>query len=348
MRRETFGFLLRALPASGLLLRLGGVGLERLPSVPALALTLVLAHGLALLVADPGPSVSRRLLRWGNAISTHRFAIGLACLVAVGVLYRVFDIGADIGSRPTGIDERRLANSVRFFLRTGRINHETVEHYPGIHFWILTGVYLMTYLRALMSGVAETFRDVPLDTFVVVGRLTSSMLAAGTIVMTGVLGRVLHDERTGLLAAGVIAISPLAERVSTALRNDETMVMLVLAAATVSMVHYRSTHARWSFVAGGLAGAAAAVKYSGVFALGPALLAVVLRPPGGSRVRDLALAIAGFGVVLAVTNHYLWADVPNLVRQLSDQIGHLGPGHWGATDNPAWAYTSTIAESGTG
>ncbi len=260
----------------------------------------------------------------------------------------MFDIGYDLGQSPVPFDERRLANSVRLFLRSGEINHETVEHYPGVHFWLLVGVYLLTYLRALTNGVVETFASVPLETFVVAGRFTSSILAVGTIILTGLLGRLVSDERTGLLAAGVVTFSPLAERVSTSLRNDETMVLLTLAAATASIGYYRSAWPGWSLAAGGLAGAAAAVKYSAVFSLTPAFVAIALRPAGGSRFRDVVLTIGGFAAVLATTNHYLWADVPNLIEQLSDEIRHLGPRHWGATDNPAWFYTSTIAAFGTG
>ena len=341
-------FGVRALLAAALLLRLGGVGLEWLPSIGALAASLILVHGLAFLVSPPGVPLSRRVGHWWDVVSTHRFGVGLACLAAVGVLYRVFDIGYDLGQAPVLFDERRLATSVRLFLRSGEINHETVEHYPGVHFWLLVGVYLLTYRRALTNGLVETFASVPLETFVVAGRFTSSILAVGIIILTGLLGRLVSDERAGLLAAGVVTFSPLAERVSTSLRNDETMVLLTLAAATAAIGYYRSARPGWSLVAGGLAGAAAAVKYSAVFSLSPALVAIALRPAGGSRFRDVALTIGGFAAILATTNHYLWADVPNLIEQLSNQIRHLGPGHWGATDNPAWFYTSTIAAFGTG
>ena len=162
------------------------------------------------------------------------------------------------------------------------------------------------------------------------------------------MGRALFNERSGLLAAGIVAIAPLAERVSTELRNDETLVLLVLASVLSSVSLYRSEQSRWALIAGCLAGAATAVKYSGVFSLLPALVGIAVRPLTASSARRLALTLVGFGTVLAATNHYLWADVPNFMRQLSDQIAITGEGHWAATDNPAWVYTRTIAESGTG
>ena len=337
---------LRALAAAALLLRLGGIWLDWLPSTGTLVAGLVIAYGLTAVVRARGSGTSHD--RWWQALATHWFGTSLGMLSVAGVLYRVFDIGFDLGHTPINIDEGRLASSVLHFLRTGAIDHTTVEHYPGVHFWLLAGVYLGTYLWALVSGIAETLESVPLETFVLAGRITSSVLGAGTIALTGFVGRALFNERSGLLAAGLVAIAPLAERVSTSLRNDETLVLLVLASVLSSVSLYRSEKSRWALIAGCLAGAATGVKYSGVFSLLPALAGSAVRPLTASSVRRLALTLVGFGTVLAATNHYLWADVPNFLRQLSDQIAITGEGHWAATDNPAWFYTRIIAESGTG
>ena len=250
--------------------------MEWLPSTRTLVVGLVVAYGLTSVVRARGSSTPYD--RWWQALAAHWFGTSLVVLSVAGVLYRVFDISFDLGHSPIGIDERQLANSVLRFLRTGTINHSTVEHYPGVHFWLLAGVYLGTYLWALMSGIADSLRSVPLETFVLAGRITSSVLAAGTIALTGFMGRALFNERSGLLAAGILAIAPLAERVSTELRNDETLVLLVLASVLSSVSLYRSEQSRWALVAGCLAGAATAVKYSGVFSLLPALVGIAVRP----------------------------------------------------------------------
>jgi hypothetical protein len=51
---------------------------------------------------------------------------------------------------------------------------------------------------------------------------------------------------------------------------------------------------------------------------------------------------------VAVTNHYIWSDFPNFLKQLSDQIAITGPGHWGATDDPRGFYVLILGRFGTG
>ena len=75
---------------------------------------------------------------WRSLVRTQRFAIGLALAVAIAVVVRWPSLGSDLGHVPLDIDEGRLATSVRHFFLKGEILHETVEHYPGLVFWMLT------------------------------------------------------------------------------------------------------------------------------------------------------------------------------------------------------------------
>ena len=339
----------RAVVAGAVLLWLGGTGRAWLPGLGLLALLLIGLHVFPAVVRGVGrKSAPAGERAWIGTLRTHWFGIGLIALAVAGAAYRIFDIGFDLGHVPVDIDEGRLAESVLHFFRTGDIDHTTVEHYPGIHFWVLTATYLATYLWALMSGAGSNLESIPLEQFVLAGRVTSSVLAVGTISVTGLLGRSIAGPGAGLLAAGVVAVSPLSVRVSTHLRNDETLVLLAMASAYAAVTLHVSERRLWAVVAGGLAGAATAVKYSGVFVLLPALVAAAVGWRGSERRVRLGLAVVSFGVTLAMTNHFLWADVPNFVRQLSDQIAITGADHWAATDNPARAYVTTIAEGGTG
>jgi len=44
----------------------------------------------------------------------------------------------------------------------------------------------------------------------------------------------------------------------------------------------------------------------------------------------------------------MWADFPNFLRQLSDQVAITGSGHWGATTNPGRYYLDTLTGPGAG
>jgi hypothetical protein len=51
---------------------------------------------------------------------------------------------------------------------------------------------------------------------------------------------------------------------------------------------------------------------------------------------------------VAITNHFVWADFPNFLKQLADQVTITGRGHWAATDNPAAFYVTVLDRFGPG
>jgi hypothetical protein len=53
-------------------------------------------------------------------------------------------------------------------------------------------------------------------------------------------------------------------------------------------------------------------------------------------------------MAVAATNHFVWADFSNFIRQLSMDYGHVGVGHWAAASNARLAYTSVLADEGVG
>ena len=262
-------------------------------------------------------------------------------------------LGSDLGHVPLDIDEGRLATSVRHFFLKGELLHETVEHYPGLVFWILTASSLFAYLRALMGGVIRSVFDAPVDLFVLAARMANVWMAAGTVVFTGLIGRTLSGSAAGLIAAFVVAIVPLSVQTTTAVRNDPGQVLFVTAAVWAALVQSRSDRKAWGAIAGALAGIAAAIKYSSVFALVPALIAAAARGTTTARpVRDgverAGLVLLGFVVAVATTNHFLWSDFPNFIRQLSAQVAITGVEHWAATENPAAFYTMILGRFGPG
>ena len=338
-----------ALVATCLLVGLAGSGPAWLPSTSVLvAILLALNVGCSVLARNDGGVLSDRLWQWLGFARFHWFSVALLCLAAVGTALRFAGIGADLGHIPIGIDENRLARSVLSFFRTGEIDHRTVEHYPGIFFWILSGSYLGTYLWELMSGTAERVGQIPTEHFVLVGRMTSALVDVCTIAVTGLLGKRLAGPRVGIVAALVVTASPLSVQISAQMRNDSTLVLLATSAILATVWTAGSEQRSPAFFAGLLAGLAAAVKYSGVFVLVPVLVSALVVGRSADRVHRFGLSILGFVVALAVTNHFLWADLPNFLRQLGDQIAITSEGHWAARDNPAWFYIEVLTRRGTG
>ena len=119
---------------------------------------------------------------WHALVARYGFALGLGSLALVAVVIRLPSIGADLGHQPIDIDEHRLAANVRLFFVKGEIGHRTVEHYPGILFWALSGGSLLNYLHGVMDGSFATIRSMPVESFVLAGRLVNTLLGALTVV----------------------------------------------------------------------------------------------------------------------------------------------------------------------
>jgi 4-amino-4-deoxy-L-arabinose transferase-like glycosyltransferase len=312
----------------------------------------------------------KRLVDW---LRLHGFAVSLGGIVLVGACMRLSGISGDLGHTPVDVDENRLARSVLSFFRTGQIDHSTTENYPGIAFWLLAGSDLFVYLTALTQGAARDLNSVPFERFVLGGRVTNVMLGAGTIAFAGLLGQKLGGQRSGLVAALVVAVSPLSVEISGLLRNEAAQVFFIVASAWAAVTlagmipetapagagtFSRVRDTRLAALAGGIAGAATAVKYTAVFALLPALLAATLvtvaeklrgAVPWSRAWRLPALVLLAFFAVLATTNHFVWADFPNFVRQLSAEATHSGAAHhWATPKDPLWFYSKTLGKQGPG
>jgi len=332
--------------AALLLLRVGGFAPDLLPSgaISLSVLILLLVYErISDAFADRGRGTV--LHEWGAWARDHWFVLGLAVITLIALALRMFGIARDLGHVPLDIDENRLNASVLHLFRTGDIDYETVEHYPGIHYWTLVGTYVVAYLWGLMSDVATALGRMPAEHFVAFGRSISAIQSTATVLLTGLLGRRLAGPRSGLAAAGVLALAPLSVVVGRQLRNDAAETLLLVAAIYLALAVYRRDHKNYEAVlAGAMVGLAAGVKYTGVLVLIPVVLAAATTENSRRRWRALGLVIVGFLATALLSNHFVWADLPNFVLQMSDQILITGEGHWAAQANPAAYHARILAE----
>jgi hypothetical protein len=126
------------------------------------------------------------------------------------------------------------------------------------------------------------------------------------------------------------------------------MVLAVTAATYAALAYYDSGKLAWIAAAGAIAGLAAAIKYSAVFALVPVTIAACSAVDARGRLRAGAVAGLTFGLAVATSNHFIWADFPNFLRQLADQYAFTGLGHRWSTDDPVSVYVTTLAWAGPG
>jgi hypothetical protein len=339
---------LRILAASALVARLGSLGTGWLPPPGVLAGLVVGLLAIDILRQALRPSPSRDRRSWRAALKRHGPLVGLGTLTVLALVMRLPAIGADLGHTPLDIDEDRLAGNVKHFFATGDLVHTTVEHYPGLAFWIFTGSSFLAYLSALAHGFAKHADRMPLEAFVLAVRVTNAFAAAGTVALTGMVGKRLSGSTAGLLGAAVVAVAPLSLQTTTLARNDPPQVMFVTAAVWAAIALCASDRRTPAVLAGALAGVATGIKYSSVFVLFAALLAAVLSGPMRARLEKIGLVLLAFGLAVAITNHFVWADFANFLNQLSSQMGITGPEHWAATEDPAGVYLRTLGTAGPG
>ena len=334
--------LLTVLAAAALIFRLAGFGLAWLPSVGVLTLLLASAHLATVARRAPRPR------EWPRYFSKHAFAIALGLAVVLSLIVRLPGLGGDLGHTPLDIDENRLAASIKHFFDTGQLQHLTVEHYPGAVFWLFTLASFLYYLRDLTSGLEVAPSQLSIAAFVLAARMANVLLAAATVAITGLIGRRVSGAGAGLLAAVVVAIVPLSVETTTLVRNDPGMALAVTSATYAALVFYENKRRSWLVAAGVLAGVATGIKYSSVFAIAPVLMAAGCDGTMRERLERSALAVLGFCAAIGITNHFVWADFPNFLRQLAAQVALTASGHWAATANPAAFYVMILDRFGPG
>jgi 4-amino-4-deoxy-L-arabinose transferase-like glycosyltransferase len=333
--------LLPLIPATALILRLAGYGRSWLPSPATLGLLVALAH-----LAPP----AYRAMRAGGRtfFRRHAFTVVLATLVALAVVVRLPGLGADLGHTPLDIDENRLAGSVKHFFDTGTIEHRTVEHYPGAVFWVFSAAAFLRYVHGLTNGIELPPDQIPVGSYVLAARVANVFMAAVIVWLSGLIGRRLSGPAAGLLAAAVVAFVPLSVETTTVVRNDPGMLLAVVGAVYVALV-LRETGTRSSALAAGfIAGLATAIKYSSMFAIVPVAIAAVSRGTSRDRLQRLALAGSAFAIAIAVSNHFIWWDFTNFLRQLTAQVALTAAGHWATQENPAAFYVEILNRFGPG
>ena len=334
-------FLVSLIAATALLLRMGGVLPDTLPSVGQLALLLAVIHVLTF------ATHAGRVDRWRDFIRRRWFALALLTMCALAVAVRLPGFASDLGHTPLDMDEERLSTNVRDYFLTGEVQHSHIEHYPGAVVWIFSDSSLLFFFRELTNGAITAVNDMPVEAFAHASRLVNIWVAAVTVGITGLIGWRISGQAVGLLGALLVAIVPLSVETTILVRNDAGMVLAVVAATYAALAYHGTSKLSWIIAAGAFAGLAAGIKYTAVFALVPVLIAASSASLQ-SRVHAALLALLAFGLAAGGSHHFIWADFPTFLEQIAQQYRSTGPGFRWSTDEPEWFYVITLATAGPG
>lgn len=153
--------------------------------------------------------------------------------------------------------------------------------YPTLYFYVLFAWEGLTFVVLRAAGVYASLAEFTTAFFVdpswiyLTGRWLSALCGALTVVATYRLGSRLLTRTTGLIAAAVLAVSPIAVRDAHYVKHDVPVTLLIVLthvalAGLVMSPSARRAPRRW-IVAGGLAGLAISTHYYAVFVAIPLL-----------------------------------------------------------------------------
>ncbi len=274
-----------------------------------------------------------------------RKRILLVLILAAGAYFRLHDLDWGLPEVFEEATPWRQAWEMWSF-ETGRLDFNPhFFHYPALSFYIQWLGQAIIYLAGRISGEfasphhMQAALEASPHRFIVVGRLITSLFGIASIYLVYRLGKALHSEMAGILAALFLAFNFSHISRGQLITTDIPLVFFVLLAFIPIIRIASKGRARDYIWAGVCVGLAAGVKYPGVFT-GAGILAGhvhfhAARRTGWKRVVLSPALWAGAGVVLLVffaVSPYCLIDYSGFYRDFRFEQTHMAVGHFGAPE----------------
>jgi hypothetical protein len=211
-----------------------------------------------------------------------RVRILLGTILLVAAVGRFTALGWGLRHVPEP-EERLFVENVRLMLKAGDLDHRFYE-YPGLFLYLLAP--FVAAVEPPGGSVHPAQDDVAAAPAYRAARAVVAFFGVLSVALVFLLGRRLADERVGLIAAALLAVSPFEIETAHTVRPDvvlETFVLAALLAFTRVGARRRD-----DAVAGLALGTAAAVKFTGGLLVAVYLVARWITP--GPRVQGTLVA----------------------------------------------------------
>ena len=247
----------------------------------------------------------------------------LALSIVAGLWLRA--IGLDYGLPAVyNPDEVAIMNRTLSLTQTGLDPRNFL--YPSLYFYALLAWEGLAYVVGLGTGTFSSAAAFEQSFFVdpsyiyLAGRWLSVVCGAATIWATFELASRLFDRRAAAVAAGVMAVAPLAVRDAHYVKHDVPVTLLIVM-SHVALIAWHGHPTLMRLIATGtLAGLAMSTHYYAVFVAIPAAVLVGSSAGAGDdvgrRVRRLGIFACAAAVAFAVTSPFLFLHPVTAIRDM--------------------------------
>ncbi len=277
-------------------------------------------------------------------------AVLILGLIILGLLVRLLGIGWGLPFF-YHVDEKGFG---RFTI--GYFSGDLDPHFflvPSLYTYLTASVWAGYYLGGKVAGrftdpaaFIKAYRQDP-TVFVILGRILSTLLGVGTILLVFAIGRKMYGTRAGALAALMLVFSLEHVKQSHYFVPDVAMVFFLMLSFFFIWSIYTTGRPRFYILAGLFAGLAYATKYGGQYMALPLLFAHFFRSAEEKEplVRSLFSpkllgALAAFVGGFLAGCPYALLDSHKFIKDFRWQTKHLfAVGHYGSsTTEPAWLF----------
>lgn len=134
----------------------------------------------------------------------HVAAVAAVVAVAVGLRFWGLRFGLPYLEHP---DEWAVADDALRMLRTGDYSPFSYT-YPTLYVYLQVGVAAAHFLWGAGAGLYRTPADIDPAHYYVWARALTAFLGSGAVILTYLIGRMLYQPATGLIAATILAVMP--------------------------------------------------------------------------------------------------------------------------------------------
>ena len=279
-----------------------------------------------------------------------------AAIVAVFLACSLWGIEQDLPYTPE-VDEPDYVVRAGHIASTGKLDPHWFGHPGSTVMYPLAGLYHLwqaaahggTWLRPNRE-MADTFRASP-SQFYLIGRLLMVAYMALGLPLVHRIGQRTLGDRAGLLAAWLIAISPLLVAHAQLVRPDTASFLFGMVALWACLRLLDEPSWRRQLLAGGAVGLAVASKYS-LLALVPGLLVadgLILRsaPRRDGAWIGAALGLLAVPMAFVLVTPYFLIELPTALANIRYETSksHLGADALSPWRNVWWYLTHAIPAS---